>query len=245
MTNQGQEWTGSYTTTRSALHLVAVHILARRRAALTGRFGLRPSPGGFGTPMFGAEEVLRVDGETLVRERREGTDPTANRTVSATIDLPGATLRSLAAFADVDLTTPFSVGRDTPELGDLDAPLAIDSRDVAVMASWFELGAEALDRAIARLGPAADPAVAQIWPEHFDLGLDVAVGGTRANLGASPGDHLSAAPYLYVGPVTADRSGDAEFWNVPFGALRTFDEILSIDDADAFIARGLDQLAGA
>ena len=43
------------TTTRLALQRLAVHVLARRRHAVTGRFGLRPAPGGLATPAFGDE----------------------------------------------------------------------------------------------------------------------------------------------------------------------------------------------
>jgi hypothetical protein len=95
------------------------------------------------------------------------------------------------------------------------------------------------------LGPTADAAVGQIWPEHFDLGTDVAVGGGRANLGVSPGDRFSAEPYLYVGPWSADRPGDAAYWNASFGALATWSEIPEVDAADAFFARGLGYLADA
>lgn len=243
MTDQGLDWSESYATTRVALQLVAVHILARRRSMVTGRFGLRPTPGGFATPMFGHEEVLRIDGVVLVRERRVGADG-ADRTASATIALPGVKLRTLAEFADVDLAAPFSVGHETPE-HDGDAVLEVEAKDAGVMADWYALGAQALDRALVRLGAGGDPAVAQLWPEHFDLAVDVAVGATRVNLGASPGDGFSAAPYLYVGPWTDARPGDATYWNAPFGAVATFDEIVDTEAADAFFAVGLAQLTGA
>jgi hypothetical protein len=49
------------TATRVTLHQVAVHILARRRQAVTGRIGLRPAPGGLATPPFGeAADLDRV-----------------------------------------------------------------------------------------------------------------------------------------------------------------------------------------
>jgi len=234
------DWAGTYATTRSELHRVATHVLARRRDALTGRFGLRVTPGGFGTPQFGEEEVLRIDGTSLIRERRLD-----DRAVTATHALDGATIRDLAAFADVDLDAEFSVGGDTPDLGDADAPLHVDADAVAAMAKWYQRGAQAIDSAVARLGDAGDATVAQIWPEHFDLGIDVAVGGDRTNLGVSPGDGSSAEPYLYVGPWTADRPGDAAYWNASFGALATWSEIPDVAAAEAFFARGLGYLAGA
>src|SRR5262245_10681805 len=46
-------WDGEYAATRAELHRVAAHVIARRRFVVTERFGLRVTPGGFGTPLFG------------------------------------------------------------------------------------------------------------------------------------------------------------------------------------------------
>src|SRR4051812_7118657 len=92
------DWAGTYGTTRTELHRVAVHVLARRRFAATGRFGLRVTPGGFGTPLFGDDEVVRIDGASVLRERRVD-----DRAVTASKHLDGTTLRELARFTDVDL----------------------------------------------------------------------------------------------------------------------------------------------
>jgi hypothetical protein len=234
------DWDGTYATTRAELHRVAAHVIARRRFLLTGRFGLRVTPGGFGTPMFGDDEVVRISGTTLFRERRID-----DRAVTATLAMAGASLNVLATFVDCDLDPAFSVGKDTPELGDADAPLDIDESSAAVMAEWFARGAEAVDACVAGLGAAGDPSVAQIWPEHFDLGTDVAIGTGRANLGVSPGDRFSAEPYIYVGPRSSDRPGDPAYWNASFGALATWSEITDADAAAAFFARGLGYLASA
>jgi len=234
------DWEGTYATTRTELHRVAAHVLARRRFVATGRFGLRVTPGGLGTPLFGDDEVVRIDGASLLRERRVD-----DRAITAIHALDGASLRELAAFADVDLDAEFSAGSDTPELGDPGAPLRVDAEAVAVMAEWYRRGAQAVDQSVAGLGDAGDAAVAQIWPEHFDLGIDVAAGAGRTNLGVSPGDGFSAEPYLYVGPWSADRPGDAAYWNASFGALATWSEIPDDAAAEAFFARGLGYLAGA
>lgn len=194
---------------------MAAHILGRRRHAATGRFGLRALPGGFGTPMFG-DEVVRVSGRRLLHER--GSEVFV-------ADLATASLRDLAQLVGVDLEAPFEVGHDTPDLGDVDEPLAADATAIG---DWFGRGAAALDR-IARAGSTT----AQLWPEHFDLALS----SGRSNLGASAGDDLCPTPYVYVGPWDADRPGDASFWNVPFGALRTGD--LSVEEMAAFFADGL------
>jgi hypothetical protein len=225
--------------TRTDLQRVAVHLLARRRKAATGHIGLRATPGGFGTPSFGppdAPEVLRVDGSGLVHEVGDG---------SRCWRLDGATLASLAAEIGADLTAEHSVGHDTPALGDIDAPLAIDAEAADRLAAWLDLGWRALDRvAVGTLAPAT----IQLWPEHFDAGTSVAVGpgdGDRANLGASLGDAAHPEPYLYVGPWGTERPGDAGFWNVPFGALVPSSEIPDLAAAVAFLQHGVDLLRAA
>ncbi len=87
----------------------------------------------------------------------------------------------------------------------------------------------------------------QIWPEHFDAALDLAVSpDVRVNLGGSPGDDGHPEPYLYVGPWTSDRPGDAAFWNAPFGAVLGHDVVAGSDDplrtACSFFERGIEQL---
>lgn len=225
---------------RATLHRVAAHVLGRRRHQVSGRFGLRATPGGFGTPAFGDEpESVRVSGTTLVRE--VGGD-------GSYLPIAGSTLRSLAEFVGADLSTPFSVGEDGPDVGDADSPLALGADGAAALAAWFALGWQILDTVIAGLGASARPATLQLWPEHFDAGTNVALAsGTRVNLGASPGDAASAEPYLYVGPWGPERPGDASYWNAPFGALRTWSALAEVDvvtDGLEFLRRGLELLAG-
>src|SRR5580698_2804810 len=107
-----------YASTRSALHRVAAHILGRRRFDISGRFGLRASPGGFATPAFGEDpETIRVTGGSLVREVAG---------LSTSTSLFGSTLRELARAAEVDLGTPFDCGPDAPPPGDIDEPIVLD-----------------------------------------------------------------------------------------------------------------------
>ena len=85
------------TTTRLDLQRVATHVLARRRHAVSGRFGLRATPGGIGTPAFGspdALEVVRTAGTSLVHELGGQL---------RVVPMAGATLADLAALVDVDL----------------------------------------------------------------------------------------------------------------------------------------------
>jgi hypothetical protein len=221
---------------------VATHILARARCEADGHFGLRVTPSGIATPAFGAEgDVLRIAGPALVRESRE-----AGEARSATIELPGRSLGALAAFAGVSLEAPFSVGGDTPDLGDPEVPIDIDVGAAMAVMAWLGVGAVALDRVLPRT---AAPSVIQLWPEHFDISVDVATGHGRANLGASPGDGFSADPYLYVSPWEGARPGDPTFWNAPFGAVVLQEDGAAtaeqVEGAVAFFETGLSLLGEA
>lgn len=233
-----------FVATRSEMQRVATHVLARRRFDLVGKFGLRATPGGFGTPAGGSEhEVTRVVGTTLVREVT-GVEPR-----TTTLDLTGATLTDAAVLVGVDLTEEFRAGHDTPPVGDPAARLDIDPRSARALALWFDFGWGVIDAVLSALPPEAGPSVLQLWPEHFDAGCDVApASGGRANLGASPGDAAISDPYLYVGPWDDARPGDSTYWNAPFGAVLGYDQLLAADDPRAsgvaFLRRGLELLAG-
>ena len=53
-------------TTRAALHELAETVIAPARKAVDGRIRLRWLPGGFGTPRYGEDRQIRVDGSELV-----------------------------------------------------------------------------------------------------------------------------------------------------------------------------------
>lgn len=233
----------SYVATRDTLQRVAVHIVARARSQGTGRFGLRVTVGGFGTPEFGDDVVrVRVSGGLLVRETA---GPGGATSTAAVID--GATLAGLAEVAQVDLWSDLDVGHDTPPLGDADEVLRVDDDSAQALADWYAAVAVALDRAADRLGDEATPTAVQLWPEHFDVALDAAAAERRANLGGSPGDSFASAPYAYVGPWTDDRPGDPEFWNAPFGAVLGYDAVAAAGDPvgalTAFFVDGMQRLA--
>jgi hypothetical protein len=233
----------TYAATRAALQRVAVHVLARRRDALVGKLGLRAVPGGIATPAAGPDhEVVRTSGAWLLRER------TGARSRAVALDLRTASLAEAAALVGVDLDRDFSAGSDTPGVGDASAPLGVDEAAADALAAWYALGWRALDRVACALGERGSPSVVQLWPEHFDAGCDVGVGGDRrANLGASPGDAFHASPYLYVGPWGDERPGDPAYWNAPFGAVLGYDALRITADppaaAVAFLREGLERLA--
>jgi hypothetical protein len=235
----------TFTETRDALQRVAVHIVARARQQEAGRFGLRVTPGGFGTPEFGADVTrVRVAGGLLVRESG-GTDGAT----SAAVAIDGASLAELAVVARVDLAADLDVGHDTPPLGDTDEPLHVDDMAARALAGWYAKTNAALDHVVEAVGTAAAPTLVQLWPEHFDAALDLAAApGQRVNLGGSPGDGFHADPYVYVGPWTDLRSGDPAFWNAPFGAVMGYGELAAADDpvatATEFFLTGVRYLAG-
>jgi hypothetical protein len=224
------------------LRLVGVHVLARARQEATGRFSLRITPGGFGTPEFGANcRRVRVAQGTLIVE----TDaPGAASSTAHPID--GTSMRRLADLAGVDLGAALDVGRDTPVVGDAEAPLELDGAAADDALGWLGDVAGALDRVLAALPATSGASVARLWPEHFDVAIDVAArAGVRVNLGGSPGDSFSSEPYLYVGPWTADRPGGDGFWNAPFGAARARSQLDGGDlagSAAAFLLEGLHRL---
>ena len=134
-------------------------------------------------------------------------------------------------------------------MGDPDEPLDISSHQTGRIAEWYALGSRVLDAVLQALPETSEPATQQLWPEHFDLGTNIALSdGGRVNLGCSPGDAYEAQPYLYVGPWGAERPGDPSYWNAPFGAvLRSSDLVSSVDALESgvrFARTGLDFLSG-
>ena len=175
---------------------------------------------------------------------------TTNATTS--LELDGATLAAAAQLAGVDLSEPLEVGHDTPPVGDPDQRLSLDGAAARHVFRWFDLGWHVIDTTLGSLGIEAAPTVVQLWPEHFDVGCDVAVStDRRANLGASPGDSSSDSssdePYLYVGPWDDARPGDPAYWNAPFGAVLGYETLRAAANpqelGSTFLRRGLDLLA--
>jgi hypothetical protein len=235
-------------TARRTLHRVANHVLARAEHAENAHVGLRATPGGFSTTTIRPDrERIRISGTMLVRES-VATTGTWTRAVA----IDGSTLAELATFADVDLDAEFSAGHDTPPVGDIHERLELDALSAQHIADWYALTTQALDRVVQAAPAFSAPSMVQLWPEHFDAALDMAFDPDaptehRVNMGGSPGDEFHAAPYLYVGPWTPDRPGDAAFWNAPFGAVLGYHDVAAskdpVDAAVAFLRTGLERLA--
>lgn len=119
----------------------------------------------------------------------------------------------------------------------------VDIAAARVLGDWYGMCCSLLEQLRAEDTNAADhaPSRVQIWPEHFDIAVDLGPEGARANYGGSPGDDQHSEPYLYVGPWDAGRTGD--FWNEPFGASLSYADILSGADPLTFLRQGRDLLA--
>ncbi len=236
----------SFAESRDTLYRLATHVVARAHHAATGRIWLQPTPGGFGTPDHGADQTrIRISGGLLVVDVGGGDRPGSRATPIA-----GSSLTELAGFVGVELTPDFSVGTDTPPIGDLDRPLTLVDDDVRALGAWYGLTNQMLDEITARAPASAGPTFARLWPEHFDTAIDVGLGpgddpARRANVGGSPGDGFLAEPYLYVGPWTSERPGGDGYWNAPFGAVLGYADLAAASDSLAtavtFATSGLDR----
>lgn len=218
-----------FAETRESLHALAEHILAATRYHAIGHIGLQVAPGGFATPPFGDDHrAIGVEGTELVlraggQERRT----------------PITTLRAAGEFAGVEPGAPSNVYKPATPCN-LDAPLTVDADAARRLADWYALGDNALRRLTLEIADDR-PSDLTLWPEHFDVGIRAG----EVNYGASPGDAKVPEPYLYVGPTGLDLAATGDgFWNQPFGATVTWEDIGSVEDAVAFFRQGHQHAAG-
>lgn len=195
-------------STRIALHRLAEQVVSPARRKANGKIGLRYTHGGFGTPFFGAEVQVRIHGTKLVVH-----DATGERI---------APITTLEAAAD-------HIGRHLlPDDVQLDRePLEIEPAAAAFLGDWFGFAASVLEELRASAGDDVDPSPVQLWPEHFDLAVELGKEAlnARAAHGLSPGDDQHPEPYLYVAPWVAPEPG--ELWQasgfsgaeLPYAAL--------------------------
>jgi hypothetical protein len=170
--------------TRVSLHHLAEHVMSPARVQANGKIALRFTRGGFGTPFFGDDVQLRVAGDELTVQDRGG-----QRSARIT------TLGEMAAHVAPHLI------RGTP-VPDADRPLSVDPAAAGFLGDWFGFAASVLEELRGGLGDEHEPSRVQLWPEHFDLAVELGreAEGRRAGYGASPGDELHQLPYLYVTP---------------------------------------------
>lgn len=226
--------TETLVATRRALHAVAEQVLAPARRRATGRIGLRYTVTGFGTPFYGGGEQARVAGDDLVvvRDGRELREPLT-------------TVADAARLVGIEPGAPADLYRPETDLA-ADAALDVDRDGALLLADWFGFACSALEEL--RAGCRATDTRSQLWPEHFDLSIDLGdeAAGTRGTFGASPGDESHAEPYLYV--THWSDVADDPFWNDPTfrGASLGYGSLLEAGDQRAaaltFFRSGLDAL---
>ncbi len=210
-----------FESTRDALHRLATHVVYLARREATGRYGLTWTPGGFGTPLFGADdEQVRVTGDMLVHQRRRQLESGPITTLRAAAELIGRTVDSA-----------FDHGFDgVVPAGDPDEDLGISEAAALALGDWFGFATSVLEQ-LRKEWDEGEPSSVQLWPEHFDVAFDVAYAAPtaecRVNIGASPGDADHPTPYLYVGPWTDARPGDATYWSAGFGAVLGYEEVVA------------------
>ena len=174
--------------TRLALHHIAEDVMKPAREAANGKFGLRYTRGGFGTPFFGDDRQLRVEGDELV-----------------------------AAEGGKETRTKLDV---------------VDPDASAALGDWYGFAASVLEELRAEAGANLEPSRVQLWPEHFDMAVELGAeaAGQRAGYGCSPGDGDHPEPYIYVAPWEAPPSGS--LWNATAfrGAELSYAELLESDD---------------
>jgi hypothetical protein len=217
-----------FAETRESLHALAEHVLAAARYHAIGRIGLQVVPGGFAPAPFDDHRTIGVD-ETELVVRADGQE-------RCTLI---SRLRAAGEFADVEPGAPSNVYEPATPCN-LDAPLMVDVDAARRMADWYALGDAALRRLTLDIAD-DQPSDVTLWPEHFDA----AIRAGEVNYGASPGDAQVPEPYLYIGPTALDLAAKGDsFWNQPFGATMTWEDVRSVENAVAFFWQGRQYAAG-
>jgi len=201
-------------TTRQSLHGLAEWLLAGPQYARAGTIRLRVVDGGVETK----DGQVGLDAASLVVRSSDG---------EVRYPLKG-TLQEVGAAAGIEPSVPGDLYSDHAPVGP-DNEIDLDQSTAQLLFEWFERGRQGL----VAFAPDAEPI---LWPEHFDLGIS----SDEVNYGISLGDATHAEPYAYIGPF-AQRDGD--FWNAPFGAVRSANDLPTAGAIGMFFAEGAKRAA--
>jgi hypothetical protein len=152
------------------------------------------------------EPAVRLDGADLVVDE--------SRRVAV-----GGTFAQMADALGVDFGAPPDGYPDGSGASPGD-DVALDEPSARLLLDWYLL----TDAALRVVAPRETPI---LWPEH----CDVAILLDDISYGASPGDSFHAMPYAYV---SAGEHGNSDFWNAPFGAIRSYQLMKSLQDLVSF-----------
>ena len=198
---------------RISLHTLAETVAAGPQYATSGTIRLRVVQRAVTTV---ADPVVRIDATGV--SGPGGSVALADVTTAAAV---GEAIGVTAGRAGI---YPDSSGRQP------DDRLTLDAGDVERLLTWYAVGSLALAAFAAQ-------ETTVLWPEHFDLAISV----DGINYGVSGGDRYSAEPYAYVGP--PEVPPDDPFFDVAFGALRTWDQVPDAAAVTAFFSEGRSRLS--
>jgi hypothetical protein len=218
-----QRWLGAYTrigppppafaATRDALHRLAEHVVSPVLQRANGEIALRFTRGGFGTPFFGNDVQLRVEGDLLHIQIGDRVETSALTSLAAA-----------AGFVGFDLTRF--------DLATASEPLDVDVAAARYLGDIHGFAFSVLEELRARAGTRTEPSLVNLWPGHFGVAVELGSDhhGLRAAYGVSPGDDEHPEPYIYVAPWTAKPAG--ELWRARgfTGAELTFAELAGVAD---------------
>jgi hypothetical protein len=183
-------------TTRRSLHALAVRVISPLRVQATGNeIALQVRPEGFGTPDLPDGGWVGTAGTQLVRMGGDGDE----KAIAIT------SLRAAARFVGLADALAAALPDDTLEL---------HAGATLILAEAWATGQEALQQLVDNARPDDDVSPIRLWPEHFDIAVELGAGDARGTFGVSPGDDDHAEPYAYVAPWTAPaETGPSTFWN--------------------------------
>ena len=228
--------TNQHTSTVLSLGQLAFFVIAPARFAVQGKIGLRYTHGGFGTPFYGKDRQIRIDGDFLITQ--EG-HTAAGEEVT--------TLRRAARQVGIEYEERWGPDwHDPPAPTDPDTALTIDSVAARICSDVIGFGFSVLEQIRIEAREDEKPSRVQLWPEHFDTALEIGVddAGRRAGFGVSPGYPAHPEPFVYVSPWAKDWLDDP-YWNADFGgSILSYEELLAAenqrDRALQFLRRGLE-----
>lgn len=212
--------------TRAALQTLLTNVITPARYRSNGKTAARWTLGGFGTPYFGDDAQVRVEGDRLVVQRGDDIEAARLSTVADAANLVlGQEVPDTAWVKDLPLEKP-------PKEAAPEERITVDPDVVGYLGDWFGFAHAVLERLRADEA-STDATRPELRPEHFDVAVEALPGDQRASYGLSPGDEDEPEPYVYVSlwrPASVDSDDPA--WNAEAfpGALLRLAEVVAFDD---------------
>ena len=229
----------SYVPTVSSLGQLAFYVMAPARYEEHGKVGLRFTFRGFGTPFYGGDRQVRVEGEHLVVQ--DGDTARGQRIT---------TVRDAAQLAGIEYNRLWGPAwHDPPAAADPDRPLTVEGAATLACSEILGFGFSILEQLRVEAREEEKPTRVQLWPEHFDASVEIGVEELhrRAGFGVSPGYAAHTEPYLYVSP-WSKHGLDDPYWNADFfgGSILRYSDLIQAEDqrktALDFLRTGLEIL---